>query len=66
MMAGVSAELIAELAENLQAIAYDREQAVEIAAEVTRLNKVVLAAAPSLSFEVEPVHFAALLDASGQ
>lgn len=57
------AALIEETTRKLQEIEFGGERAEELAIELERLNAVVLAEARTLSFELEPAHFAALLEA---
>jgi hypothetical protein len=60
------ADLMQRMARELQGVPCGREQAAALAPELERLNEAVLSEAPVLGFEVEPVHFLALLEARGQ
>lgn len=55
------ADLITQIARDLQGLSLPPPRAVEIAAEVNRLNTAIRGNADALSFDDEPAGYAALL-----
>jgi hypothetical protein len=58
----VSPDLIQQIADQLQKTVVDRVRSSELAVEVSRLNEAVLSAIDSLTCDIEPASYRALLD----